>query len=144
MEKLRTPEERFEDLPGYPFSPHFLEVDDLEGGRLWVHYLDEGPGDATPVLLLHGEPTWSYLYRKMIPGLLEAGHRVLAPDLVGFGKSDKPTRQSDYSFARHVAWVRDWPRALSAMQRLVHCCKPKSSCSRKWARAWRTACFTDM
>jgi haloalkane dehalogenase len=106
MQALRTPDERFANLPGYPYAPHYVEIDDLEGGRLRMHTVDEGPRRAAPVVLLHGEPTWSYLYRKMIPGLLAAGHRVIAPDLIGFGRSDKPTRKTDYSVARHVAWVR--------------------------------------
>ena len=104
MEALRTPEERFADLPDYPFEPNYAEVRDGEGGILRVHYLDEGPADAAPVLLVHGEPSWSYLYRHMVPILVNAGHRGVVPDLVGFGRSDKPTRQTDYSYARHVAW----------------------------------------
>jgi haloalkane dehalogenase len=106
MQTLRTPDERFVDLPGYPFAPHYVEVDDTEGGTLRVHYLDEGPADGPVVLCLHGEPSWSYLYRKMIPPLVDAGLRVIAPDLVGFGKSDKPTEQGDYTYARHVAWMQ--------------------------------------
>lgn len=106
MKTVRTPDERFADLPGYPFSPHYADVDDGEGGLLRVHYLDEGPADAAPVLLMHGEPSWSYLYRQMIPPLVAAGHRVIAPDLVGFGRSDKPTEQDDYTYARHVEWMR--------------------------------------
>ncbi len=106
MQTVRTPDERFADLPGYPFEPHHTEIDDGEGGTLRVHHLDEGPSDAAPVLLLHGEPSWSYLYRHMIPPLVEAGHRVVVPDLVGFGRSDKPTEQSDYTYARHVEWMR--------------------------------------
>lgn len=81
-------------------------MDDGEGGSLRIHYLDEGPSDAAPVLLMHGEPSWCYLYRKMVPIIAAAGHRVIAPDLVGFGRSDKPTRQSDYTYARHVEWMR--------------------------------------
>ena len=107
MEALRTPEERFADLPDYPFEPNYAEVRDGEGGILRVHYLDEGPADAAPVLLVHGEPSWSYLYRHMVPILVNAGHRVVVPDLVGFGRSDKPTRQTDYSYARHVAWLSE-------------------------------------
>jgi haloalkane dehalogenase len=112
MEKLRTPDARFANLPGYPFAPHYLDVPDGEGGTLRMHYVDEGPRAAQPVVLLHGEPTWSYLYRKMIPGLVARGHRVLAPDLVGFGKSDKPAAKSDYTYARHVAWMRAWLNAV--------------------------------
>ena len=107
MEALRTPEERFADLPDYPFEPNYAEIRDGEGGTLRVHYLDEGPADAAPVLLVHGEPSWSYLYRHMVPILVNAGHRVVVPDLVGFGRSDKPTRQTDYSYARHVAWLSE-------------------------------------
>lgn len=106
MEFLRTPDSRFANLPGYAFTPHYLQVADGEGGQLRVHYLDEGPGDADPVLLMHGEPSWSYLYRKMIPLLVAAGHRVIAPDLIGFGRSDKPTRRQDYSYQRHVDWMQ--------------------------------------
>ena len=108
MDVARTPDEQFADLPGYPFTPHYAEVpaDPESGeGRLRVHYLDEGPTDAAPVLLMHGEPSWSYLYRHMVPPLVDAGHRVIAPDLVGFGRSDKPKGLDDYTYARHVAWM---------------------------------------
>ena len=107
MKALRTPDDRFENLDGYPFEPHYLEVSDPDGGSLRMHYADEGPRDGKPVLLLHGEPTWSYLYRKMIPGLVAAGHRVIAPDQIGFGRSDKPFEKSDYTVARHVGWIRE-------------------------------------
>ncbi len=106
MRSLRTPDERFADLDGYPFAPNYVDVDDLDGRTLRVHYLDEGPSDGPVVLCLHGEPSWSYLYRRMIPPLVSAGLRVIAPDLVGFGKSDKPTEKSDYTYARHVAWMQ--------------------------------------
>ncbi len=106
MKTLRTPEERFVDLPDFEFTPHYAQIDDGDGGTLRVAYLDEGPADAAPVLLLHGEPSWSFLYRHMIPGLVAAGHRVVVPDLVGFGRSDKPTDTSDYTYARHVEWMR--------------------------------------
>ncbi len=110
MRTLRTPDERFADLDGYPFAPNYVDVDDQDAtrpnGRLRVHYLDEGPADGPIVLAMHGEPSWSYLYRKMIPVLVAGGVRVIAPDLVGFGKSDKPTEQSDYTYARHVAWMQ--------------------------------------
>ena len=108
MKILRTPDDRFCDLPGYPFSPNYLEVSDTEGGSLRIHYIDEGPKKADPVLFLHGEPSWSYLYRKMIPIILEAGHRAVAPDLVGFGRSDKPAARSDYTYQRHVDWMLAW------------------------------------
>ncbi|MDH3704549.1 MAG: haloalkane dehalogenase [Acidimicrobiia bacterium] len=106
MDVIRTPEEQFSALPGYSFEPHYVDIDDGDGGTLRVHYLDEGPASAVPVLLLHGEPSWSYLYRHMVPPLVEAGHRVIVPDQVGFGRSDKPTQPSDYTYARHVAWMR--------------------------------------
>jgi haloalkane dehalogenase len=101
MEILRTPDDRFRQLPGYPFAPRYLDL-----GTMRMHYVDEGPREGAPVLLLHGEPSWSYLYRKMIPLLTAAGHRVVAPDLVGFGRSDKPVRREDYSYQRHVDWTR--------------------------------------
>jgi haloalkane dehalogenase len=107
METLRTPDERFANLPGYPFAPHYTETD-----RLRIHYVDEGPRDAAPVLMLHGEPSWSYLYRKMIPIVVAAGHRAVAPDLVGFGRSDKPVRREDYTYQRHVDWLRHVLTAL--------------------------------
>jgi haloalkane dehalogenase len=102
VDTLRTPDERFAALPGYLFAPHYVEVDGLR-----IHHVDEGPRDGEVVLLLHGEPSWSYLYRKMIPVITGAGHRVVAPDLVGFGRSDKPAAREDYTYARHVAWMRD-------------------------------------
>jgi haloalkane dehalogenase len=101
IEALRTPDERFATLPGYAFAPHYIDVDGLR-----IHYVDEGPRTAAPVLMLHGEPSWSYLYRKMIPIVTAADHRVIAPDLVGFGRSDKPVRREDYTYQRHVDWMR--------------------------------------
>jgi haloalkane dehalogenase len=105
LDALRTPDDRFADLPGYPFAPHYSEIPDGEGGTLRVHHVDEGPADGPVVLLLHGEPSWSYLYRHMIPVLVDAGLRVVAPDLVGFGRSDKPTQRTDHTYARHVQWL---------------------------------------
>jgi len=107
MDVLRTPDERFADLPGYPFAPHYAEVPRGDGsGDLRVHYVDEGPRDAAEtVLLLHGEPSWSYLYRHMIPVIVGAGHRAVAPDLVGFGRSDKPAARTDYTYQAHVDWL---------------------------------------
>jgi haloalkane dehalogenase len=112
MKALRTPDERFADLPGWEYEPHYVDVADGEGGTLRMHYVDEGPRDAAPVLLLHGEPSWSYLYRKMIPVLVDAGHRVIAPDLIGFGRSDKPAERSDYTYKRHVEWVKELVQKL--------------------------------
>jgi haloalkane dehalogenase len=105
MESMRTPDERFADLPGYPFAPHYVDVPDGDGGELRVHYVDEGPLDGEVVLMLHGEPSWSYLYRKMVPVFVAAGLRAVAPDLVGFGRSDKPTERSDYTYQAHVDWT---------------------------------------
>lgn len=107
MEILRTPDERFAGLPGYPFEAHYVEA-----GGLRIHYVDEGPKDGLVVLLLHGEPSWSYLYRKMIPRIAGAGFRVIAPDLVGFGRSDKPVRRDDYTYGGHVAWMQGFIDAL--------------------------------
>src|SRR5690606_37868502 len=90
----------------------YVSVPDGEGGELRIHYVDEGPREAAPILCLHGQPTWSFLYRKMIPVFVRAGQRVVAPDLVGFGRSDKPAEQSDYDYARHVAWMEAWIEAL--------------------------------
>jgi haloalkane dehalogenase len=105
METLRTPDDRFGGID-FPFEPRYVEVPDGDGGLLRMAYVDAGPPDGQVVLLLHGEPTWSYLYRDVIPPLVEAGLRAVAVDLVGFGRSDKPTRSEDHSFARHVEWVR--------------------------------------
>ena len=108
MEVYRTPDTRFADLPDYPFSPHYAQVPAREGESsetLRLHYVDEGKQDAPPVLMLHGEPTWSFLYRKMIPALSERGYRAIAPDHIGFGKSDKPVDRVAYSFEAHINWV---------------------------------------
>jgi haloalkane dehalogenase len=107
MQTIRTPDTRFDDLKDYPYQPNYVEINDGEGSTLRVHYLDEGPTNSNPILLLHGEPSWSYLYRHMIPQLVDIGHRVVVPDLVGFGKSDKPLEQTDYSYARHVDWMAE-------------------------------------
>src|SRR4051812_21844088 len=108
MQTLRTPDERFTNLPDFPFAPHYLDIPsgDAETPLLRVHYLDEGPASGRVVLLMHGEPSWSLLYRFMIPVLVEAGYRCIAPDLVGFGRSDKPAVRSDYTYQRHVDWMR--------------------------------------
>lgn len=106
MEYLRTPEERFEHLAGWRYPPRYVDVPAGDGTTLRMHYVGEGEG--SPMLLLHGEPTWSYLYRKMIGPLVEAGFRVLAPDLIGFGRSDKPTERDAYTYQRHVDWVEAW------------------------------------
>ena len=103
---VRTDESAFANIPDFPYAPHYTEV-----GGLRIASIDEGPRDAPVVLLMHGEPTWSFLYRKMIPVLLQAGLRVIAPDLVGFGRSDKPTRAGDYSYRHHVQWMSAWLQA---------------------------------
>jgi haloalkane dehalogenase len=108
MKALRTPEERFENLPEFPFESHYIEVSDGEGGSLRIHYVDENPQGNEPILLLHGEPSWSFLYRKMIPIFIEAGYRAVIPDLVGFGRSDKPADRNDYTYQRHVDWMQAW------------------------------------
>src|SRR5919106_1904232 len=107
MKVLRTPDERFEGLPGYPFEPRYIDVQTSKT-PLRLHYIDAGRTDGVPIILLHGQPSWSYLYRMMTPKLAEAGLRVLAPDLVGFGRSDKPASINDYSYARHVGWIGQW------------------------------------
>jgi len=112
MEIVRTPESRFAGLTDYPFTSNYTEVEDGEGGTLRIHHLDEGEPDGEIVLCLHGQPTWSYLYRYMIPIFVAAGYRVLAPDFVGFGKSDKPTKPSNYTYAKHVAWMSAWLEGL--------------------------------
>ena len=106
MHALRTPDERFQSLPGFGWPAHHADVS-AKGVSVRMSYVDEGPRHAQPVLLLHGEPSWSYLYRKMIPPLLDAGLRAIAPDLIGFGRSDKPSAQEEYTYARHVAWLTD-------------------------------------
>lgn len=116
MKTIRTEDSRFEKLPDYDFESHYVGIDGLR-----MHYVDEGPADAAPVLLLHGEPSWSYLYRKMIPLIASAGSRVIAPDLIGFGKSDKPTAQADYSYSGHVAWMREFIKALDLSDITLFC-----------------------
>jgi haloalkane dehalogenase len=105
VDVLRTPDERFVALPGYPFEPHYVEVASPDGSPVRIHYLDEGPADGEVVLLLHGEPSWSYLYRHMVPVLVSAGLRTVAIDLVGFGRSDKPASRHDYTYQTHVDWT---------------------------------------
>ncbi len=112
MQVLRTPDERFEGLPGYAFAPHYRDIPDGSGGELRIHNVEEGPDQADVVLCMHGEPSWSYLYRKMIPLLANAGYRTIAPDLVGFGRSDKPVGTESYTYQRHVDWMTAWLEAL--------------------------------
>lgn len=108
MQTLRTSDERFENLPDFSFRPHYTEVDDCDGGSLRIHHLQEGAKDAPTVVCMHGQPSWSYLYRHMIPSLLDSGLHVLAPDLVGYGRSDKPASVDDYSYQRQVDWLTSW------------------------------------
>jgi haloalkane dehalogenase len=105
MEILRTPDDRFERLPEWPYEARYVEVPSGDGSRLRIHYVDEGPSNAAPVLLLHGEPSWSFLYRKVIEQITGAGLRAVAPDLIGFGRSDKPVKRSHYTYQRHVDWM---------------------------------------
>lgn len=122
MKVLRTPDAAFAGIMDYPFAPHFLEITDADSAvDLRVHYIDEGPRDAPVVLMMHGEPSWSYLYRKMVAPLVAAGFRVVAPDLIGFGKSDKPAVQGDYSYARHVSWMRQWVERLDLQNITLAC-----------------------
>ena len=121
MRVLRTPDSRFDGLADWPFEPRYVEIDGPDGERLRVHYVDEGPRDGAPVLLMHGEPTWSYLYRNIIPALAAKGRRAIAPDLIGFGKSDKPAEQSDYTFEGHVKWMSDWLTALDLKNVTLFC-----------------------
>jgi len=114
---LRTPEHCFDHVPDFPYTPRYHDI-----GGLRIACIDEGPREAAPILLMHGEPTWSFLYRKMIPPLLAAGHRVVAPDLVGFGRSDKPSHPSDYSYRNHVLWMNAWLNAID-LQRITLFCQ---------------------
>lgn len=108
MKILRTPDVCFENLADYPFEPNYTTIKTEDGSDLRIHHLDEGPKDGPLVLCMHGQPVWSYLYRKMIPYLTKAGCRVIAPDLVGYGKSDKPAAREDYTYERQVKWMGDW------------------------------------
>ncbi|MGO9602471.1 MAG: haloalkane dehalogenase [Candidatus Binataceae bacterium] len=116
MKILRTPDERFANLPGYAFAPHYLEIDGIR-----VHYVDEGGARNGTVMLMHGEPSWSFLYRKMIPAFVAAGIRAIAPDLVGFGRSDKPADRDYYTYQRHVDWMAAWLRRLDLRDLTLVC-----------------------
>ncbi|OZM73431.1 haloalkane dehalogenase [Amycolatopsis antarctica] len=107
MRLLRTPDDRFADLPDFDYQPTYVDIPDTDGGHVRVAYVEDGPADGPPVLLLHGEPSWSFLYRKMMPVLAEAGFRAIAPDMVGFGRSDKPADMVDHNYAYHVEWMRE-------------------------------------
>ncbi|MEO7385744.1 MAG: haloalkane dehalogenase [Gammaproteobacteria bacterium] len=112
MQPLRTPESRFRNLPGFAFTPHYINVPDARCGTLRMHYLDEGGLEAPAVLLLHGQGCWSYLYRRMLPLLVQNGFRVIAPDYIGFGRSDKLPSTGDYTFQRHIDWLTAFLDAL--------------------------------
>ena len=105
MEFLRTPDDRFEGLDGYPFAPNYINIPDGEGGQLRMHYVDEGPLGGQPVVMVHGNPTWSYMWRSLIPKLADAGYRAIAVDMIGMGRSDKPASMDDYSVSRHERWL---------------------------------------
>jgi len=121
MEVLRTPDARFEGLADWPYAPRYLDVENPDGPTLRIHYVDEGPRDGPPVLLMHGEPSWAYLYRHVIAGLVAKGCRVIAPDLIGFGRSDKPARRTDYTYERHVAWMSRWLTGLDLKDLTLFC-----------------------
>jgi len=116
MKLLNTPEERFDNLPDFPFESHFIEADGIR-----IHYLDEGPEQVEVILLMHGEPSWSFLYRHMIPILVKAGFRIIVPDLVGFGRSDKPTEQNDHTYLKHVEWMTKWLQLLDLRNITLFC-----------------------
>jgi haloalkane dehalogenase len=122
MKVLRTPDSAFDAIADFPFAPHYTDIRDTQVDMvLRIHYIDEGPRDAPVVLMMHGEPSWSYLYRHMIGRVAASGLRVVAPDLIGFGRSDKPTRKADYSYARHVAWMRTWLEKLDLTNITLAC-----------------------
>lgn len=108
MQVLKTPESAFSKIVDFPYSPQYVHVTDTVSSEIAMAYYQAGPKDGHTILLMHGEPTWAYLYRKMMPVLADAGFNVLVPDLIGFGRSDKPTRREDYTYARHVIWVKEW------------------------------------
>lgn len=117
MKIVRTPDNRFSEIPDYPFAPNYVKI----GDGLRLHYVDEGPREACPVIMMHGEPSWSFLYRHMIRPVSAAGLRVIAPDLIGFGKSDKPTETRDYSYTRHVEWMLDWFDQIDVRNAILFC-----------------------
>lgn len=121
MTVLRTPDSQFDNLPDYDFAPHYHNITDNTLGDLRLHYVDEGPRDGRVIIMMHGEPSWSFLYRHMIKAVAAAGFRVLAPDLIGFGKSDKPDQTSDYTYTSHVAWMKDWLEAMNVSDAVLFC-----------------------
>ena len=121
MRILKTPEDRFAGLADWPYAPRYAIVIDADGTAMQMHYVDEGPPDGPVVLLMHGEPSWAYLYRKVIAGLVAAGCRTIAPDLIGFGRSDKPTERNDYTYERHVEWTSQWLAQLDLADVTLFC-----------------------
>ena len=121
MKILRTPDARFETLPDFPWAPHYTTIQDEDGLEIRIHHVDEGPKDAPPIVLMHGNPTWAFLYRHMIPGLLATGRRVIAVDLVGCGRSDKPAAKSDYTLARHYDWMGKWLEQMDLTDITLFC-----------------------
>ena len=111
MKILRTPDSAFENVKNYPFEPKYTTIQTHDRSELRIHHVDEGPKDGPTLLAMHGQPVWSYLYSRMIPFLVDAGIRVIAPDLPGYGKSDKPASREDYSYQRQVDWMTDWVKA---------------------------------
>ena len=121
MQVLRTADDRFTNLPDWPYAPHYRDVLDADGTTLRIAYVDEGPRDGPTVLLMHGEPSWSYLYRKVIGALAAKGCRVVAPDLIGFGRSDKPALRTNYTYERHVDWMSQWLTGLDLRDITLFC-----------------------
>jgi haloalkane dehalogenase len=122
MNILRTPDARFQGLPDWPFAAHYTDVSDAATHQvLLLAHVDEGPREGRTVLLMHGEPSWSYLYRHIIPKLAAAGHRVIAPDLIGFGRSDKPADRADYTYERHVSWLSTWLQSMDLQDVTLFC-----------------------
>ncbi len=118
---VRTPDPRFAKLPDFPYQPHYAMVADKRYGKLRMHYLDEGPKSGPAILLMHGEPLWAFLYRKMIPGLVKAGHRVIVPDLMGLGRSDKPVDRAAYTYQAHIDWMEALLKAVKLKQTALFC-----------------------
>ncbi|MGZ5994057.1 MAG: haloalkane dehalogenase [Caulobacteraceae bacterium] len=121
MEILRTPDARFDGLEGWAYAPRYATIADADGTQLRLHYVDEGPRDGPVVLLMHGEPSWAYLYRKIIAGLAAKGCRAIAPDLIGFGRSDKPAARADYTYERHVTWMSHWLQQMELSDVTLFC-----------------------
>jgi len=121
MKMLRTPDACFDDLIDFDFEPHYTEIADADGTTIRIHHVEAGPEDAAPVLLIHGNPTWSYLHRRFLEPIAAAGHRAIAVDLVGCGRSDKPAEKSDYTQARHVDWMTRWLESMDLRRTTLFC-----------------------